>query len=305
VNYRHAFHAGNHADVVKHAVLARLLEHLKKKDKPFLALDAHAGIGIYDLASPEADKTGEWEAGIGRLQQPLADERAEQLLEPWRRAVASLNQPGRFERYPGSPEIMRLALRSDDRMVANELHPEDAESLKAAYGFDSRVRATEQEALTAVKANLPPPQRRGLILIDPPYEDAAEVERVLRMLREGLKRFATGIYMIWYPVTGDGLDERLLAMIAGLQLKQAFKAQVMVRMARYGGGLAGSGLAIVNPPWQLDEELRLLLPALAARLAQDSGAIATALAGSRGAAGARQRRLGRCQPVGRPRLARR
>ena len=174
MNYRHAYHAGNHADVLKHAVLARIVEHLKKKDKPFRVVDAHAGIGLYRLDSIEAGKTREWEGGIGRLAAPL-DAEAEMLLTPYRQVIAALNPPGERLAYPGSPEVVARLMRAGDRLVANELHPEDNMALARHFLRDGRVRVTEVDAEVCVKANLPPPERRGLVLIDPPYEDADEM----------------------------------------------------------------------------------------------------------------------------------
>lgn len=272
MNYRHAYHAGNHADVFKHAVLARVLVHLAKKDKPFRVLDLHSGAGIYDLTGPEAGKTLEWQAGVARLGEPLEDAAAEALLAPWRRVLARVNPQSGLAHTPGSPEFARVLMREDDRLIANELHPEDRAALARAYGFDRRVTVAGLDAAIAIKAHLPPPERRGLVLIDPPYERSDEAEAAVRMLAEGHRRFATGIFLLWYPVTGDGLDQRLLAMAGALSLPRLLKAELMVRAARHGGGLAGSGLLIVNPPWRLDAELEVLLPPLAARLAQDARA---------------------------------
>jgi len=272
MNYRHAYHAGNHADVLKHAVLARALLHMGRKDKGYCVVDAHAGIGVYDLEGVEAGKTLEWQGGAGRLIDgtgralTLEDAAAEALLEPWRQAVAAVNDGGGFRRYPGSPEVAAQLSRAHDRLVFNELHPADFETLSAQYAGDWRVRVTCEEAGVAVKANLPPAERRGIVLIDPPYERADDAERALTMLRQGHKRFATGCFMLWYPVTGDGLSGRLAAAAAELGLARMLVVEMLVRPVTINGGLAGSGLIIVNPPWPLAEELPVLLPALAERL---------------------------------------
>jgi 23S rRNA (adenine2030-N6)-methyltransferase len=274
MNYRHAYHAGNHADVLKHAVLARTLLHMGRKDKGYCVVDAHAGIGVYDLEGIEAGKTLEWQGGAGRLVDAagralaLEDAAAEALLEPWRQAVAAVNGGGGLRRYPGSPEVAALLSRAQDRLVFNELHPADFETLAAQYARDRRVRVTREEAGVAVKANLPPQERRGVVLIDPPYERADDAERALTMLREGHKRFATGCFMLWYPVTGDGLSDRLVAAAAEAGLARMLVAELLVRPVTINGGLAGSGLIIVNPPWPLAEELPVLAPALAERLRQ-------------------------------------
>src|SRR5438876_2397374 len=188
MNYHHAYHAGNHADVLKHAVLALALEHLKKKDKPFLFLDAQAGIGTYGLESEEALKTLEWQNGLGRLygvsgEALVLKEEAEMLLRPWRRVVAAVNRPQlALTHYPGSPEFARRLLRADDRIILNELHPADHQALIAFAALDPRMQVTAVDANIAVKAHLPPPERRGLILIDPPYEREDEARRALQAL---------------------------------------------------------------------------------------------------------------------------
>jgi len=273
MNYRHAYHAGNHADVLKHIVFARILEHLKKKEKPFRVMDVHAGVGIYDLRADPAMRTGEWQQGVGRFYDsggvPLRlPEEAERLLAPWRTVIAAVNPPTRLDFYPGSPEIARRLLRRSDRLMLNELHPEDFASLREAYGRDRNVTLTELDAAIAIKSQLPPPERRGLVLIDPPYEAADELERVLRALRDGLERFATGVFCLWYPVTGDGLSDSLVDRIAAMTIPKTLLLELTVRAVVRDGGLAGSGMILINPPWTLDEELRIVLPALRGRLAQ-------------------------------------
>lgn len=265
MNYRHAYHAGNHADVLKHAVLARVLTHLKKKDKPFRVIDAHAGIGVYDLEGIEAGKTGEWQSGIGKMTEPFAPD-VETFLAPYREAVAALDPGGGVQRYPGSPWIAARLMRDADRLVANELHPDDKILLADCFRPDRRVRVTGMDAAACIKANLPPPERRGLVLIDPPYEKVDEVENAVRMLNQGLRRFATGCFMLWYPLKADGLAERISEGVKALAVPRTLNCELRVRESFKEGGLAGSGLLIVNPPWELDHELALLLPALAQRL---------------------------------------
>jgi 23S rRNA (adenine2030-N6)-methyltransferase len=287
MNYRHAFHAGGHADVLKHVVLAAMIERLKAKEAPFRVLDTHAGIGVYDLASDAAGRTGEWRDGVGRLYDANGDgrllsPRAEAVLAPWRVAVAAVNQQGAaLRRYPGSPEIARLGLRPQDRLALNELHPEDHARLAAEYRRDARVRITSLDAMLVAKAQLPPPERRGIILIDPAYEAADEPDRAIAMLAEGHRRFATGVFALWYPVTGDELSARLRRKARALALPKMIDVSLAVRRPIVGRGLAGSGLLIVNPPWRLAESLRDLLPDLAERLRQGDGATAavTVLAG--------------------------
>jgi 23S rRNA (adenine2030-N6)-methyltransferase len=280
MNYRHAFHAGGHADVLKHVVLAAMIERLKAKATPFRVLDTHAGIGVYDLASDAAGRTGEWRDGVGRLYDgngaaSLLSPSAEALLLPWRTAIAAVNDGGTtLRRYPGSPEIARLGLRPQDRLALNELHPEDHARLVAEYRRDARVRITSLDATLVAKAQLPPPERRGIVLIDPAYEAADELDRVLAMLAEGHRRFSTGVFALWYPLTGDELSIRLRRKAHALALPKLLDVTLAVRRPVAGRGLAGSGLMIVNPPWRLAESLRDLLPELAEKLRQGNGATA-------------------------------
>jgi 23S rRNA (adenine2030-N6)-methyltransferase len=265
MNYRHAFHAGNHADVLKHAVMARIIEHLKIKDKPFAVLDAHAGIGAYDLEGVQATKTGEWQGGIGKMADAFAPE-VEQILAPYREVLRDMNTNGALRFYPGSPELALRLLRAGDRLIANELHPVDAETLRDNYRHDARVRVTSVDATQSAKAELPFPQRRGLVLLDPPYEVLDETERTLKALTFGHRRFAGGTFVIWYPVTTEEFAANFVAAVQALALPKALHAELRVKAAFERGGLSGSGLIIVNPPWKLDDELKILLPALAARL---------------------------------------
>jgi len=265
MNYRHAYHAGNHADVLKHIVLVRVIEQLKKKDKPFRLIDAHAGIGVYDLGGIEAGKTGEWEGGIGRMAAPFAAE-IENLLAPYRGCIAALNPPGELRFYPGSPDLAARLLRRDDRLVVNELHPEDTARLAEHFRGDPRVTVVALDAGIAIKAHLPPPERRGIILIDPPYEAADEAERALRMLGQGLRRFATGVFLLWYPVKADQTADQIVRGATALGQPATLQVELRVREAFRAGGLAGSGMIVVNAPWKLDEELQGMVPVLAARL---------------------------------------
>jgi 23S rRNA (adenine2030-N6)-methyltransferase len=271
MNYRHAFHAGNFADVMKHAVLARLVEHLKQKDKPFRLLDLHAGIGLYDLEAGEAERTGEWREGVGRLYGeggapvPLPKP-AEALLAPWRKAVAAVNDGTRLARYPGSPEIARRLAREEDRLAFNELHEEDFAALKTRFAREGRVQVTAMDAWTAVKALLPPPERRGLVLIDPPYEAAGEAAKAVAGLAEAHRRFATGILCLWYPVKAQAEADALVRRAGALGLPKTLRAEISVRRADTNARLNGSGLIVVNPPWTLEAELAVLLPALARHL---------------------------------------
>ena len=277
MNYRHAFHAGSHADVLKHVVLAFMIEQLEAKETPFRVLDTHAGIGVYDLTGDAAGRTAEWRDGVGRLYDetgaavPLSM-RAEAVLAPWRSAIAAVNGQGGIRHYPGSPEIARLRLRAQDRLALNELHPEDHARLAASYRRDARVRITRLDAGLVVKAQLPPPERRGIVLIDPAYETADDRERAIAMLGAGHRRFATGVFALWYPVTGDDLAARIRGAAAALAQPKMLDVRLDVRRPVEGRGLAGSGLLLVNPPWRLADGLRDLLPELVERLRQGEGA---------------------------------
>lgn len=278
MNYRHVYHAGNHADVLKHIVMLRAFLHLQKKDKPFLFLDAHAGTGLYALWGDEALKTLEWQDGVGRFYDPAgkavsltAD--AEALIAPWRQVIASVNATGQpLSHYPGSPGFALSVLRQSDRVILNEMHPDDHGKLADFAARDRRVMLVEGDAAIAVKAHLPPPERRGFILIDPPYEREDEARRAVQMLRDGHRRFATGAFALWYPVTGDGLSETIAKEAQALAIPKMLRIELLVRQAAPDGGLAGSGLILVNPPWPLADDLAVLGPALRERLKQSDGA---------------------------------
>ena len=240
MNYRHAYHAGNHGDVLKHIVLTRVLAHLGKKDKLYRVIDAYAGIGVYDLDGIEAGKTGEWQAGIGKLATRFAPE-IEALLAPYRQVIAALNPDGGLQIYPGSPEIAAQMMRPGDRLIANELHPEDNALLAEHFLRDRQVKVLRLDAEICVKANLPPPERRGVVLIDPPYEEAGEAAKAARMLAEGVQRFATGVFLLWYPLKAKGDEEVCLEAARALGLPGTLKAELRVREAFKEGGLAGTG----------------------------------------------------------------
>jgi 23S rRNA (adenine2030-N6)-methyltransferase len=266
MNYRHAFHAGNHADVLKHVVLARVLEHLRLKDKPFAVLDAHAGIGRYDLKGAEALKTQEWKVGIARLVAAPLPEEARNLCAIYLNILKDMNPDGALRHYPGSPEIIARLLRRGDRMIFNELHPQDADTLASRYGADKRVQVTRQDASQSVKAALPFKERRGLLLLDPAYEDAKDWQAVPRTIRHAMERMANTTVLAWYPLKTEADADELKQALAALDRPGTLCTELLVREPFAEGGLAGSGLAIVNPPFTLREELAVLLPVLAERL---------------------------------------
>jgi len=251
MNYRHAFHAGNHADVFKHAALVLVLEHLLGKPQPFAVLDTHAGIGVYDLESDEAQRSPEWREGVGRIFGRTLDS-----APAYSRIVEALN-PGGLKTYPGSPEIVRAMLRQDDRLAACELHPEDVRTLKRRYRDDPRIAVHQRDGYEAMGALLPPPERRGLVLIDPPFEQTDETQRLVDALTAGLKRWPTGVFMAWYPIKDRKISAALSAAAVGGPFPKTLRAEFSPFLWEENG-LPGSGLLICNAPWKLDEKLAAL-----------------------------------------------
>ncbi len=282
MNYRHAFHAGNFADVVKHAALARILVHLAAKPTPFRVLDTHAGIGLYDLSGDPAERTGEWRDGIGRVLAAPFPAPVAALLEPWLAAVARVNgltspdhlTPERLAVYPGSPLVIRAGLRPGDHAVVTELHPADAATLADLFAGDARLKVVELDGWLALKSFLPFKERRGAVVIDPPFEQPGEFDRLTRGLVAATRRFAGGIYLIWHPIKDRADLARWHADLVATGIRRILAVDFAVAASRADGPLVACGLTIVNPPWKLAEELSLLLPALVERLAIGPGAAA-------------------------------
>jgi 23S rRNA (adenine2030-N6)-methyltransferase len=275
MNYRHAFHAGNFADVLKHAVLARLIEYLKRKDAPFRIVDTHAGRGRYALDSAEAAKTGEWQGGIGRFlgadAAPLPAEVAP-LMAPYLDAVRTENGGQALRVYPGSPRIARRLMRAQDTLVVNELHPEERAHLPAALGRDRRVKVMALDGWVALKSLLPPKERRGIVLVDPPFEEEGELDRLVHGLAHGLRRFETGVYLAWHPIKGLKPIARFHAALAALGRAELLGIELMLRRPVDPERLNGCGLIVANPPHTLAEELAGLLPELVRRLGEGGAA---------------------------------
>jgi 23S rRNA (adenine2030-N6)-methyltransferase len=274
MNYRHAFHAGNFADVVKHAVLALLIERLKAKETAFRIIDTHAGIGLYDLAGDEAQRTGEWRNGIGRiygraLEAPLAT-----LLRPYLDAVHAANDGGSLRRYPGSPFIARHLLRRQDRLTAVELHPEDLVLLGERFAGDRQVKVIGLDGWLALGSFVPPKERRGLVLVDPPFEEKDEFERLLDGLVTAHRRWPGGIYALWYPVKDLYAIDRFRAGLAASLIPRLIRAELLVRERSTPERFNGAGLVIANPPWQFEDALGDLVNRLAPVLADGAGATA-------------------------------
>lgn len=280
MNYRHAYHAGNFADVFKHAILARILLYLTRKPAPVRYIDTHAGIGLYDLAGPEAQKTGEWRGGIGRLA-AIADGPARALLQPWLDAVGPGNGEGCPARYPGSPVLAQRLLRPQDCLRLCEMHREDAELLDVHMGRDHRVKILPGDGYAALKSLVPPPERRGLVLIDPPFEAPGEYERMTAALIHAHRKWREGVYALWYPVKdAAGQDFGAAIVAAGIRRVLRLRLDIGVSSAK-SGALTACGLMIVNPPYALEGEARQLLPALlhAMRVSDQASATLEWLAG--------------------------
>jgi 23S rRNA (adenine2030-N6)-methyltransferase len=269
VNYRHAFHAGNFADVVKHAVLALAVERLKRKDTPFRVLDTHAGIGLYDLGSDEARRTGEHLGGVARVL--AAAEAMPAALRPYLDAVRAADPSGAGRAYPGSPEIVRSLMRPQDRLVLAELHPEDAATLKARYAGDPRIAVHRMDGWLAVKAHLPPPERRGIALVDPPFEEQADWDRLPAALSRGARRFPQGTYLLWHPIKERAAVWRLHEACAASGARDVHAVEATVRAEDTHLRLNGCGLVVANPPWGLLDDLAAVLPALHAAFGTGEG----------------------------------
>jgi 23S rRNA (adenine2030-N6)-methyltransferase len=266
MNYRHAFHAGGFADVLKHAVLARILVHLREKPAAFRVIDTHAGASRYNLLGPEATRGGEWREGIARLRTAALDAPAAALLAPYRAAVAAANSDGRLAIYPGSPLVAQSLMRPQDRLVACELELGAAKALAKSLSGDRRAKAVAIDGWTALTAYVPPQERRGLVLIDPAFEEAGDFARLAQGLAVAHRKWPTGIYLLWYPIKdrkdADGLARRLRR----LAIPKMLRVELALAAPHPDGPLAACGLIIVNPPWRLADELEILLTALAKHL---------------------------------------
>ena len=270
LSYRHAFHAGNHADVLKHCILVQLLRYLNQKDKPYWYVDTHAGAGRYKLDSEHATKNAEFENGIGRLWQrnDLPPALADYVAQ-----VKAMNSDGKLRHYPGSPWLAYELMRPADRLRLFELHTTDDRLLQKAFAkAGARVAIHQADGFQEIRSVLPPPPRRGLVLIDPAYEDKRDYLRVVAALKEGLSRFATGTFAVWYPRLQRGDAHQLPEKLRKLPVTWLDASLTVQTPAADGFGMHGSGLFVVNPPWTLRETLAEVLPYLASALSVDAGA---------------------------------
>lgn len=268
MNYRHSYHAGNFADVVKHCVLIALVQSFFHKERGFCYLDTHAGRGYYDLLSDATQKSKEYELGISKL---LTEKNPPSLIQDYVACVKKYNPDGILHYYPGSPLIVKNIARIQDRLVLSELHKEEYVHLKKYFAKnffnkDKQVAIHHQDAYQSLKAFLPPKERRGLILIDPPYEKTDEFSQIISALQIALSRFATGIYAIWYPIKNRHVTERFLKLIREKIHQPLFNLQLCIYAEDSEITLNGCGMLVINPPWKFDQQIAEILPWLFQKL---------------------------------------
>jgi 23S rRNA (adenine2030-N6)-methyltransferase len=270
MNYRHIFHAGNAVDVFKHAILCRIIAHLLKKETPFRVIDTHAGTGLYDLTSVQANKTGEWRDGIGRLKEPLAPEE-ELVLETYRHVLSKVQNRFGATFYPGSPQIIREMLRPGDKGILVERHVEDARRLKQRYEKAATMKVMPMDGWIALHGLVPPREKRGLVLIDPPYEEPGEHARLAQEISKAWRKWPNGIYMGWYPIKELGPANECAHILQKEIDAEILRIEMLTDPLSNLARLNGAGLMVVNPPWTLAQDMHVLLPSLSQRLAK-SGA---------------------------------
>jgi 23S rRNA (adenine2030-N6)-methyltransferase len=267
MNYRHAFHAGGFADVIKHIVLVRILTYLQDKPAAFRVIDTHAGAGVYDLTGDEAKRSGEWLTGIARVMQARFSETTLPLVMPYLDIVRSFNPPAALQAYPGSPLIARALLRPQDRLTACEVEPKARKRLVDALRRDTQARIVDLDGWVALPAFVPPNERRGLVLIDPPFEQKNEFERMAEGFAEAFVKWPTGSYLLWYPVKSRRATDSLARHVAevaaaGASPAKCLRLEFSVAPQAADARLTSAGLLIVNPPWMLAAELKAILPEL-------------------------------------------
>ncbi|MBN9071229.1 MAG: 23S rRNA (adenine(2030)-N(6))-methyltransferase RlmJ [Rhizobiales bacterium] len=262
MNYRHIYHAGNFADVVKHAVLTRIVTYLKRKEAAFRVIDTHAGAGLYDLSSAEAQKTGEWRDGIGRVLAAKLVAEPAALLAPYLDIVRSFDAGSGVTAYPGSPIIVRRLLRRQDRLFAIELHEADAATLAGHFAGDVQARVMRLDGWLALGAQLPPKEKRGLVLIDPPFEEAGEFERMADGLIKAHRRWPGGIYAFWYPIKDRRAVNAFRTALRASGIPRITDITFEIRPASPEPRLDGCGMAVVNLPFGVDRECAAILAAL-------------------------------------------
>ncbi len=267
LSYRHSFHAGNHADVLKHTVQSLIIESLTEKEKAFLYLDTHSGAGRYQLTSAESEKTGEYLEGIARIW--AASERPE-ILTPYLEIVEKLNPDGELRYYPGSPLLAKELLRSQDQLILTELHPSDYPRLVEEFARDRRAEVLKEDGFQQLKSKLPPVSRRGFVLIDPPYELKTDYEAVVSGIVEGYKRFATGVYAIWYPVVSRTQINNMVEALRKTGIRKILQIELAVQPDSEERGMTASGMIVINPPWKLEAQMQDMMPWLYQTLAPEN-----------------------------------
>src|ERR1700716_2215479 len=273
MNYRHAFHAGGFADVIKHIVLVRILTYLQEKQAAFRVIDTHAGAGVYDLTSHEAQRGGEWLTGIARVMQARFSEKTLPLVMPYLDIVRAFNAKAALKAYPGSPLIARALLRPQDRLTACEVEPGARKRLIDALRRDTQARVVDLDGWMALRAFVPPKERRGLVLIAPSFEQRGEFERLADGFAEAFAKWPTGSYLLWYPVKSrratDSLARHVAAVAGAASVPgKCLRLEFSVAPQTAGAALTSAGLLIVNPPWRLAAELKAILPELEKPLGQ-------------------------------------
>jgi len=279
MNYRHAFHAGNFADVLKHAVLAQCLTHLGAKAKPYRVIDSHAGIGAYDLTSDAALRSPEWEQGIAKVMAAKRPAEVEAALAPLLSIVKAMNEGEALTQYPGSPEVTARLLRRDDRAHLCELHEADAKTLDSRYARDPKIKVERRDGYKALSALVPPREKRGLVIVDPPFEHRDEMAHMAEAVKNAVQRWPTGTYIFWRPLKDLWASERFDVGLAEWLFEtdlaapeKVLRADLWVRELESEGKLAGAGVVVINPPYTLENQLLALLPWLAETLQTGDGA---------------------------------
>lgn len=270
LSYRHAFHAGNHADVLKHCVLMLVLEYMAQKDKPFLYVDTHAGAGLYDLHGDWANKTRDYDTGIGRIWPSLATN-APDVMGAYLRAIEALNPQGELNEYPGSPWLAQYMLREQDRARLFELHTKEYQLLSTLFARDKQIKTEHRDGFQALSAVLPPVERRAVILIDPPYEVKADYQTVVASIKAAYRKFSTGVYLLWYPVVNRKFINRIERELVDSGIRNILLAELVIAPDAEEQGMTASGMIVINPPWQLQDALKVVLPYVQHALAPAGG----------------------------------
>jgi 23S rRNA (adenine2030-N6)-methyltransferase len=271
MNYRHAFHAGNFADVFKHIILARILAHLREKTAPFRVIDTHAGEGLYDLAGEEASRTGEWRDGIGRLAGLKLPADAAALMATYFAALRACNCAGELRYYPGSPVLARHLLRPQDRLVACELAPRAAAVLCRQLRTSPAAKVVRIDGWIALNAYVPAKERRGLVIVDPAFEQPNDLIRLADGVAAAYRKWPTGIYLLWYPIKGHDAKDRAIKTLRRAGIQKCLSAEFAVASPQRDSVLNACGVIVVNPPWRLAGEIRTFAPAVLNALGRDSG----------------------------------